>query len=208
MGAFAPMRKGALGRRVLGGLMGLVIASTSIGALPTSQLDVSAAPERQIVEQKLYSDLDVVMLFLAGRGPIAERYPDLADTLVPRKAPEQPLAAYQAVLDQLLAVDPEFHENVTLPIQSGDPYLAEEALERFRADILLFAPAQPSGVGMGRCAIGVWFFVASAVAVVVAAVVGAVAVPVYAVYYVPDESAKQFDLQNFAAALATTFRSA
>jgi SdpC family antimicrobial peptide len=186
----------------------LAVSTTSISAVPISHLDESAVTQQDSVEREPYSDLDVVMLFLAGRGPIAERYPDLADTLVPNKAPQQPQAAYQAVLDQLLTVDPAFHENVTVPIQSGDPYLSEAALERFRSDILLFAPAQPSGVGMGRCAIGVWFFVASAVAVVVAAVVGAVAVPVYAVYYVPDESAKQFDLQKFAGALASTFRSA
>ncbi|WP_454109675.1 hypothetical protein [Leifsonia shinshuensis] len=187
-----------------------MIATSSIAAAPLDEHDGSVDPasiataEHDSPAHPSYGDLDIVMLFLAGRGPIADRYPALADTLVPVKAPEQPVEAYEAVLNKLYEVDPEFHDNVTVPVQSGDPYLAEAAVDKFRADIELFSAEQPTGVGKGRCVVGVWVFVASALAVVVAAVVGAVAVPVYAVYYMPDESAKQFDLQKFAAALART----
>lgn len=199
-----------VGRAVLGGAVGVLVATSSIAAAPVDGRDGSPDPagvvgaEQESPARPVYGDIDIVMLLLAGRGPIADRYPALADTLVPDKAPEQPMEAYEAVLNKLYEVDPEFHDNVTVPVQSGDPYLAEAALNKFRADIELFAAEQPTGVGKGRCVVGVWVFVASALAVVVAAVVGAVAVPVYAVYYVPDESAKQFDLQNFAAALAAT----
>ncbi|ERK71384.1 hypothetical protein N136_02264 [Leifsonia aquatica ATCC 14665] len=151
-----------------------------------------------------YNDLDIVMLFLAGRGRIADAHPGLAEKLVPVKAPEQPQAAYESVLEALYEADPGFHDLVTIPLQSGDPFAVEAAIVQFRADIESFAPAQDTGAAVGRCVVGIWFFIGSAVAVVVAAVVGAVAVPVYAVYYMPDKDAKDFDLQAFAATIART----
>ena len=144
-----------------------------------------------------YSDEDVVSFFLFASGPAAAEHADVLEDLGTEALPEPKPAILESLTEALLAVDPEFHEDVTLAVQSGDPYKVEAAVEQLVADVSqLQRERAPRGVeataaGKAQAATNfyVWAQVAVSAAVVVAvAAVVSVAVVLLALYQNPGDS--------------------
>lgn len=152
-----------------------------------------------------YSDSDVVALLVFGSGPIAHRYPALATALNDqRTAATGTPAQIAAFTKQLLAVDPHFHQTVTLGVQASDPYAAQEALARLDADITAWyqqqdvhfqqaTAAQPQGVVWLRQSVVVATTLAGGWQAVVFTTVGGFAEAIVVVAIVPAAASYQFE---------------
>lgn len=171
-----------------------------------------------------YTDSDVVALLVFGSGPIAEKYPELAKTLnTQRTAATGTQAQIDAFTKQLLEVDPEFHDVVTLGVQSNDPYASQQALARLDADITTWykqqnvhfqknTAAQPQGqvwlrqtVVVATTAVGGWQAVVfTTVGGFAEAVVVVAIVPAAASYQFQYTHADKLEVSNWAANLAGT----
>jgi SdpC family antimicrobial peptide len=171
-----------------------------------------------------YTDNDVVALLVFGSGPIAQKYPELAKTLNDqRTAASGTPAQIRSFTEQLLAVDPEFHADVTLGVQSNDPYASQQALARLDADITTWykqqnvhfqknTAAQPQGAVWLRQTVVVATTVAGGWQAVVFTTVGGFAEAVVVVAIVPAAASYQFqythadklEVSDWAANLAGT----
>lgn len=101
-----------------------------------------------------YSDKDVLSFLASGRGPLAEQVPQLQQYVPSTESELTP-----AQLDKLLALftkaDPQFHRNVTVPLQSGDPYktlAAVKAVEKDTSAVSRANTVRTGGTYTGDCA--------------------------------------------------------
>ncbi|MFI1996454.1 hypothetical protein [Actinoplanes sp. NPDC020271] len=83
-----------------------------------------------------YSDEEILALFAFGTGRAAAEHPDVAAKFVP---PAQVKGASEddirALLVLLKSIDSQYHEKVTVDVQSKDPELIQAALVRLSQDI-------------------------------------------------------------------------
>lgn len=188
------------------------ICTPALAASPT-HLTVSHMRSAK-AELKTYSDSDVVGLLVFGSGPIAKRYPELAKTLAPhKKATAVSTATIDTFTKQLLAVDPQFHEVVTLGAQAHDPYAARTALTRLSTDISAWFKKHNVRLGQksdGRNLGQTWVLANAIVAsesVLVTDVAGVVVVafaPDAVTYQFQFSHADKIEVSDWAAALATS----
>ncbi|MDR6169138.1 hypothetical protein QE359_000167 [Curtobacterium sp. SORGH_AS776] len=127
-----------------------VSAATTVPAPPAQ----AATPTSQHVrvERAPLSDRNVIELF-TGQGRIIAEHPELAK-YVP--SGEQKLTAAQitAVTAEYQNAYSQFHDNITVPLQSGDPYRVLDALHAFQTATERIATSQPAAItGDGKCAL-------------------------------------------------------
>lgn len=177
--------------------VGLLAASVALAAspayaAPVNHVSTSSALTASSANLR-YSDRDVVDFLVFARGPIAKEKPELVEQLNMTPVLEAPTTVTDEVLAELLAEDPDFHDNVTVKAQAGDPYEAEEALTAFSRDVQAVAAKHQAPTGLQVTAAAssgsVWAFanyvlsvqvaVTAAVAVSVAGVVAALVVIAY-----------------------------
>lgn len=155
-----------------------------------------------------YGDQDVVALLVFGTGPIAAKYPALAKSLNDqRTAATGTTAQISQFTNQLLSVDPKFHQLVTLGVQSHDPYAAQQALARLDVDITTWykqqdvtfqksAAARPDGTIWLKQTVAVATTVAGGWQAVVFTTVGGFAEAVIVVAIVPAAVSYQFEYSH------------
>ncbi len=156
-----------------------------------------------------YGDDAVVGLLLYGSGQVATDHPNVAARFKPKDAsiPVPTAAQVHAMTEQLLKVDPNFHNNVTLGVQRHDPNSAKAALGELGGDVKVLADQNnQSRLGSRNASPNGFFFTSANVAVEINAVGGINAV-VYAnaglatevaavLYVVPDAISYGFDLNR------------
>lgn len=158
-----------------------------------------------------YSDQDVVDFFVFSSGPAAIAHPEILENLGTEPQPEPKRASLAAATSALMSVDPDFHENVTLAVQAGDPYLAESALKQLVDDVQAYqakhvtknmtaVSTQSAGQGAVWAFTTIWL--SAAVAVTALAVVSVAGI-FLALYQNPGDSS-DLAKQEFAANIATS----
>ncbi len=209
----------AVGGLVLSSLTGGgTLAKSSEGTDPSSDRVVVAADSQAQSGPLRYEDVDIVEFFVWGQGRVAQAHPELLDTLgiEPQGVPA-PAVLAKAVAD-FAEVDEAFHENVTVALQSRDPYRAEAGISNFASDLKAILAEAPSGTTAARAGAAIdatangsvigsvnyvfWTTVAVSAALALAlAAVASVAVVLLALYQSPaDES--NLIAQTYVAALA------
>jgi len=143
-----------------------------------------------------------------GKGRIADAYPELARKLVPAPADGISDDDIDAVVAALLDIEPNFNGEITVQLQSGDPYEVQEAIQKFRAIVGTLAEQQAPGNFHPDCVGPTLVFVAGFAVVFIAVIGGAVGVTIVAAYnaYLPEETGTEFDLQAFSAEIARTLK--
>lgn len=128
-----------------------VLAATTVPALPAD----AAAPTTQhgaAAERAPLSDRNVIELF-TGQGRIIAEHPELAK-YVPSGDQQLTTAQISAVTQGYQNAYPQFHDNVTVPIQSGDPYRVLDALHAFESATARIATSDSATItGDGKCAL-------------------------------------------------------
>lgn len=131
-----------------------VLVAAMAGALVVPALPAEATPS--VVERAVQSkptpvsDREVVELFV-GQGRLVADHPGLAQ-YVPVGQQELTPAQVVAVVDAYREAYPRFHEDVTVPLQSGDPYRVLDALHAFEEATSRIADTEPiAAAGDGRC---------------------------------------------------------
>lgn len=147
-------------------VMVTVSAATTVPALPAQA--ATPTPQHLTAEQAPLSDRNVIELF-TGQGRIIAEHPELAK-YVP--SGEQQLTATQisSVTEEYQNAYPQFHDNITVPLQSGDPYRVLDALHAFETATERIAPSDSATItGDGKClvvlAVGVLVWAAVSVSV-------------------------------------------
>ncbi|WP_083798102.1 sporulation delaying protein family toxin [Corynebacterium pseudogenitalium] len=201
----------------------MVLAVTLSGAIPNA--DAASKHSKQSAHQKdatknlKYSDSDIVDLLVFSDGPAATNNPELAKLLQSNNPDKYvPTSEDLDIAQDLLETEiSDFHQEVTVPIQSGDPYKVTDALDRVSIAIQNITAEQTaqtpavSTYGMGWHDANLWVEINGA-AVLNGAVYANVALAteaLVALYVVPGAISYQFpktkgtlDGQNLVAALS------
>ncbi|MGX1695283.1 hypothetical protein ACWIBQ_07890 [Microbacterium keratanolyticum] len=139
-------------------ILATLTTAIAFGAVaPPSYSSASSAVAPQSVEsssEALYTDAEVLEFMISGHGTLAEELPELS-IYVPEAA--EPLTARQLerVVDVFLSTEPNFHELVTVPFQSGDPFQtlgAIDALQSIAEQIGGVNARIQDGGATGQCA--------------------------------------------------------
>jgi hypothetical protein len=156
--------------KLLVAVAAVVCTVSVVSAVPAVSAEAASSSAQQEVatHRSLISDRNVIELF-TGQGRIIAEHPELAK-YVP--SGEQHLSAAQisAVLGEYRKAYPRFHEEVTVPLQSGDPYRVLDALHAFEAATERIADSGSiTAAGDGKCvvvlAVGVLVWAAVSVSV-------------------------------------------
>ena len=122
-----------------------VPAMAAQAAAPTTQHEVAA-------ERASLSDQDVIELF-TGQGRIIAEHPELAK-YVPGDEQQLTPAQLSATTKDYQNAYPQFHDDVTVPLQSGDPYQVLDALHSFETATERIAASDSAAVtGDGKCVV-------------------------------------------------------
>lgn len=147
------------------GVMITVSAATTVPALPAQA--TSPTTHHQVADERAaLCDRNVIELF-TGQGRLIAEHSELAQ-YVP--SGEQQLTAAQIfdVTQEYQNAYPQFHENITVPLQSGDPYQVLDALHAFETATERIATTD-TATGDGKCivvlAVGVLVWAAVSVKV-------------------------------------------
>ncbi|MFI1302348.1 hypothetical protein [Streptomyces sioyaensis] len=130
-------------------------------------------------ETAKYSDAELLQLLLAAQGPIADAHPELKRMLGFNAAkPHTNEEALSKIITGYLAAHPEFHKEMAVPFQSGDPVRVDAALRDFSVTFNEFIKknAQPASGGKAQAQASGWFWMGAYVAIYVNAVGAANAV--------------------------------
>jgi SdpC family antimicrobial peptide len=132
-------------------VMATVSAATTVPAMPAQ----SAEPTTQheiAAERAPLSDRNVIELF-TGQGRIITEHPELAK-YVPSGEQKLTAAQISAVTEEYQNAYPQFHDNITVPLQSGDPYRVLDALHAFETATESIAASDSATItGDGNCAL-------------------------------------------------------
>ncbi|MFK8908873.1 hypothetical protein [Streptomyces sp. YS-3] len=88
-----------------------------------------------------YSDADIVGLLVFAKGRAADEHKGLAQQIRAHRSAQSEKATLDEIAQftrQLKAVDADFHDKVTVPVQVQDPFQAKEGMERLNSDITKF----------------------------------------------------------------------
>jgi hypothetical protein len=144
-----------------------VSAATTVPALPAHA--TSPTTQHQVAtERAALSDRNVIELF-TGQGRIIAEHPELAK-YVPSGEQKLTAAQISSVTEEYQNAYPQFHDNITVPLQSGDPYRVLDALHAFETATERIATSEPATItGDGKClvvvAVGVLVWAAVSVSV-------------------------------------------
>jgi SdpC family antimicrobial peptide len=129
----------------------MVSVAAAVPAVPA--VAVSTSAQHQVAaDRSPVSDRDVIELF-AGQGRIVAEHPEVAK-YVPSGKQHLTAAQISAVLGEYRAVEPRFHEYVTVPLQSGDPYRVLDAMHAFAGVTQRIAATDAATTtGDGKCAL-------------------------------------------------------
>lgn len=156
-----------------------------------------------------YSDEEIVGLFVFGAGRAAEEHPpDIVAAYVADPLPSTSLEVVADLTAQLLAVNPRFHQEVTIPVQTNKPSQVLKAQDAFNAALRAILQTGPIDDGVStQCAL--WVAAAGAVVVVVAVAGGIAVQTLVAVnynwvwaYVQPGGDSGEFTAQKQAAEIA------
>jgi hypothetical protein len=144
-----------------------VSAATTVPAMP-AQAAVPTTQHEVTAERVPLSDRNVIELF-TGQGRIIAEHPELAK-YVPSGEQQLTAAQISAVTAEYENAYPQFHDNITVPLQSGDPYQVLDALHAFEAATQRIATSDSTTLtGDGKClvvlAVGVLVWAAVSVKV-------------------------------------------
>jgi len=131
-------------------VMVTVSAATTVPAAPVQ----AATPTTQhlTAERAPLSDRNVIELF-TGQGRIIAEHPELAK-YVPSGEQKLTAAQISAVTVEYQNAYPRFHDNITVPLQSGDPYRVLDALHAFETATERIATSESATItGDGKCAL-------------------------------------------------------
>ncbi|MBO9048193.1 hypothetical protein JG550_002982 [Curtobacterium flaccumfaciens pv. flaccumfaciens] len=148
-------------------VMVTVSTATTVPALPAHA--TSPTTQHQVAaERAALSDRNVIELF-TGQGRIIAEHPELAK-YVPSGEQKLTAAQISAVTAEYQNAYPQFHDNITVPLQSGDPYRVLDALHAFETTTERIATSEPATItGDGKClvvvAVGVLVWAAVSVSV-------------------------------------------
>ncbi|MDR6169139.1 hypothetical protein [Curtobacterium sp. SORGH_AS_0776] len=147
-------------------VMVTVSAAITVPALPAQA--ATPTTHHLAAERAPLSDRNVIELF-TGQGRIIAEHPELA-TYVPSAEQKLTAAQISAVTAEYKNAYPQFHDNITIPLQSGDPYRVLDALHAFETATERIATSQPAAItGDGKClvvlAVGVLVWAAVSVSV-------------------------------------------
>lgn len=144
-----------------------VSAATTVPAVPARAAEPTT--QHEIAgERAPLSDRTVIELF-TGQGRIITEHPELAK-YVPSGEQQLTKAQISAVTEEYQNAYPQFHDTVTVPLQSGDPYQVLDALHAFETATERIASSDSATVtGDGKCvvvlAVGVLVWAAVSVSV-------------------------------------------
>lgn len=146
----------------------LLLVGGGITAAPAMAATDSSNASHVTASARAYSDTDAVEFLALGSGRIDADHPGLIHSLG-YDAPEQGYTAAQVaqLLSKVTAIDPAFHDHVTVPLQSGNPLKVERAIDAYNRTILTLAKSTGStpdtGVHTDCVVLGVVFVVGAAV---------------------------------------------
>lgn len=147
-------------------VMVTVSATAAVPALP-AQATTPTAQHQAVAERAALSDRDVIELF-TGQGPIVAEHPELAK-YVPSGEQKLTAAQISAVAAEYQSAYPQFHDSITVPLQSGDPYRVLDALHAFGTATERITSESATLTGDGKClvvvAVGVLVWAAVSVSV-------------------------------------------
>jgi hypothetical protein len=129
-------------------VMVTVSAATTVPALPAQ----TATPTTQhlTAERAPLSDRNVIELF-TGQGRIIAEHPELAK-YVPSGEQQLTAAQISDVTQEYQNAYPQFHDDITVPLQSGDPYQVLDALHAFETATDRIATAD-TATADGKCVV-------------------------------------------------------
>ncbi|MGX1695280.1 hypothetical protein ACWIBQ_07875 [Microbacterium keratanolyticum] len=129
--------------------------ATSMVAAPPATAAPSSAPDAPPVESAPYSDADVIEFLAVGTGPIPVDHPDLAAFIPEVDTRDLSAEEVSAIVEEVIDANPNFNEEVTERIQSGDPYETLSALEAYNDTIYELAPSNGAADGgyTGQCVV-------------------------------------------------------
>lgn len=99
-----------------------------------------AAPGRVVTQaadaSATYTDAELLEFLVAGQGPVAREHPELLGYLgFAEDKPVTPAGPMKRFTRDYLAADPDFHETVAVPVQSGDPEQVDAGLRQFSTEL-------------------------------------------------------------------------
>jgi SdpC family antimicrobial peptide len=162
----------------------MMLATGAVAANATEPLDrdipaAESMPAKPVASEEpttTYSDEEIVGLFVFGAGRAANEHPEIVSEYVRAPFPSVSREVIGDLTAQLRGANPRFHEEVTVPLQSGDPERILDAQAAFTdalKSITRAAPEVGDSQGVGRSLV---FVAAAAVGVIVVAVAGAAVV--------------------------------
>ncbi|WIE78420.1 hypothetical protein [Curtobacterium sp. MCSS17_016] len=147
-------------------VMVTVSAAITVPALPAQA--ATPTTHHLAAERAPLSDRNVIELF-TGQGRVIAEHPELVK-YVPSGEQKLTAAQISAVTTEYQNAYPQFHDNITVPLQSGDPYRVLDALHAFETATNLIATSDSATItGDGKClvvvAVGVLVWAAVSVKV-------------------------------------------
>ncbi|MGW1197799.1 sporulation delaying protein family toxin [Streptomyces sp. NPDC002536] len=119
-----------------------VVSGTAAVAAPAKNSGVTASLSGKAAKHTIkYSDEDIVGLLIFAKGKAADEHPDLAKQIRAHRTPEADKVTPEQIAEftkELKAIDADFHDKVTVPVQINDPYAAKAGMERLNDDIKTF----------------------------------------------------------------------
>jgi SdpC family antimicrobial peptide len=131
-------------------VMVTVSAATTVPALPAQA--AASTTQHDTAERAALSDRNVIELF-TGQGRIIAEHPQLAK-YVPSGEQQLTAAQISSVTEEYQNAYPQFHDKITVPLQSGDPYRVLDALHAFETATERIAASESATItGDGKCAL-------------------------------------------------------
>ena len=184
------------------------------GPVPEIQEPSPPGPDDQSEEEasqnataEAYTDEEIAEYLLTGDGRVTDDNPDLANVMLSGTEEHQFTGEeVDYLVDLVTNTNPNWHEQVTVPIQSGDPFQTENALRAFGETVDEALLPADAGSLEGRCLVAPFAVVYGYVVVFVLAAAAVVAAPAFAVYYQPDNENNDFAIQSLSADIAAGFQ--
>ncbi|MFF4407760.1 sporulation delaying protein family toxin [Streptomyces sp. NPDC001262] len=116
-----------------------VVSGTAAVAAPAKNSGVTAPLSGKAAKHTVkYSDEDIVGLLVFAKGKAADEHPDLAKQIRSHRTPQSDKVTLEQIAEftkELKAIDADFHDKVTVPVQISDPYAAKAGMERLNDDV-------------------------------------------------------------------------
>lgn len=174
---------------------------------PPRLVDQPKEDAAQTATTEIYTDEEIAEYLLTGEGKVTNDTPSLANIMLSGTEGHQFTDEEVSYLVGLVTeANPSWHEEVTVPLQSGDPFQTENALRAFGETVDKAILPADAGSIEGRCLVAPFAVVYGYVVVFVLAAAAVVAAPAFAIYYQPDSENNDFAIQSLSADIAMGFQ--